>query len=74
MECLQLDLFTGKPVAPVFESSSDYDDAARRAGFEDLFVDPCKGCELRDFCGSDDCAMHLFELDVNEPETDYAVL
>lgn len=26
-------------------------------------VDPCKGCELRDFC-SDDCAKHLTPLDV----------
>jgi hypothetical protein len=25
--------------------------------------DPCKNCELRGVCDSDDCAMHLFSLD-----------
>ena len=26
-------------------------------------VDPCKGCDLRDFC-TDDCAKHLTPIDV----------
>ena len=26
-------------------------------------IDPCKGCELRDFC-TDDCAKHLTPIDV----------
>lgn len=68
MLAIQLDLFTGREVAPSFKSARDFEDAARRA---DILLDilaPCERCELRDFCGSDDCAQHLFDLDVNEPE------
>lgn len=64
--CIQLDLFSGQPVAPSFESARDYDDAARRIGLVEKDFNPCPFCELRDFCGSDDCAQHLFDLDVNE--------
>lgn len=68
MLAIQLDLFTGREVAPSFESARDYDDAARRAGILADILAPCERCELRDFCGSDDCAQHLFDLDVDEHE------
>lgn len=69
---LQLDLFTGREISPSFEGAHDYDAAAKRAGIDGLFLNPCKGCALRDFCGSDDCAQHGFDLDVDdEPKGDW---
>ena len=29
-------------------------------------VDPCIKCRYRGMCDTDDCAMHLFDLDVNK--------
>lgn len=66
MIALQLDLFSGKPFAPSFEGAQDYRDAERRAGLGVKDFNPCPFCELRDFCGSDDCAQHLFDLDVDK--------
>lgn len=40
------------------------DSAASRQGIASVFVDPCKGCDLAEVCGHDDCAHHLFSLDV----------
>lgn len=68
MLAIQLDLFSGQPVAPSFESAADYDEPARRAGLVEQDFNPCPSCELRAFCGSDDCAQHLFPLDIEEPE------
>lgn len=66
--CIQLDLFSGSPVAPSFESARDYDDAAKRAGFaDDLLSDPCRDCSLRDFCG-DECGRLGFSVSVNDPQ------
>ena len=68
MLAIQLDLFSGKPVAPSFEGAKAFDDAAKRAGiYDDLVLNPCKNCSLRDFC-SDDCAQHLYDVDVEVPE------
>ena len=66
MIALQLDLFIGREVAPSFEGASDYDDAAKRAGIDDVLLTPCKDCPYHGLCDSDDCAMHLFDLDVDE--------
>lgn len=66
MLALQLDLFSGQPVALSFEGAKDYRNAERRAGLVAKDFNPCPFCELREVCGSDDCAQHLFDLDVNE--------
>lgn len=63
---MQLDLFTGMSIAPSIEGAQDYRDAERRAGLGVKDFNPCPFCELRIFCGSDDCAQHLFDLDVND--------
>lgn len=69
MKALQLDLFTGQPVAPSFMGAADYEEPARRAGLTAKDFNPCPFCELRDFCGSDECAMKLYEIDQpNAPE------
>lgn len=67
MKAMQLDLFSGQPVAPSFESAKDYRDEERRAGLVAKDFNPCPFCELREFCGPDDCAQHLFDIDVNDP-------
>lgn len=46
----------------------DLDSAAMRQGVLSEVLNPCAHCELADFCGRDDCAMHLFPLDVPERE------
>lgn len=67
MLAIQLDLFTGREVAPSFESARDYDDAARRADIlEDLQLEPCRSCPLSDFC-SDECGRLGFSVSVNDP-------
>ena len=71
MLAIQLDLFTGRVVAPSFESARDYDDAARRAGILADILAPCERCELRDFCGSDDCAQLLFDTDCDFDPMEY---
>ena len=70
MSCVQLDLFTGKPIAPVFEGAQAYDEPAKRAGIADMILNPCKACKLREFCSPDDCAQHLFDLDLKYPENE----
>lgn len=46
----------------------ELDSAAMRQGILSEVLNPCVNCELADFCGHDDCAMHLFPLDVPEQE------
>lgn len=41
--------------------------AAMRQGLQSEIIDPCKGCDLAEVCGHDDCAHHLFDLDSPEP-------
>lgn len=75
MQAIQLDLFTGKLVpsaSPVIrekeeERSSSVNDICPRGTISStLTLDPCRGCPLRGLCPSDDCAMHLYELDDQE--------
>lgn len=55
-------LFPDVPSSVDDVSSSDHKCAADRP-FAKL-VDPCKGCEFRDYCCGDDCAKHGFPIDV----------
>ena len=71
MDCIQLDLFSGRVIAPVESACAEYDDAADRQGLQSLFVDPCEGCDLRDFC-SDECAKHLYPIDVNKEPKNFS--
>lgn len=52
----------------VNDTCADFDAMALRQGIVSCFADPCKGCVYSGLCDADDCAMHLFELDVNDPE------
>ena len=55
--CIQLDLFTGAVIAPVIAELEEPEHEPVEV------LNPCLGCELREFC-SDDCAKHLTPLDV----------
>lgn len=75
MQAIQLDLFTGARVPstnPVIHEKEDVrtlsesDICPRSTINSTLTLDPCKGCPLRGLCPSDDCAMHLYELDDEE--------
>ena len=54
----------------VSNTSADLDAMALRQGIVSCFADPCKGCVYSGLCDADDCAMHLFDLDVNDPYLD----
>lgn len=63
---LRLD-FSPIPVGAGVDTLKDLDAAAMRQGVVSEIIDPCKGCDLAEFCGYDDCAHHLFDLDSPEP-------
>lgn len=75
MQAIQLDIFTGNLVpitSPVIAEKedvrtlSDKDICPRGTISSTLTLDPCKGCPLAGLCSSDDCGMHLYELDEKE--------
>lgn len=68
---MQLDLFSGREVVPIFEGASDYDEPAKRAGFDGLFLQPCLGCPLYGVCDNDECGQKLFDLDCDFDPLDY---
>ena len=68
---MQLDLFTGREVAPIFESARDYDEPAKRAGIDSLLVSTCKGCPFYGMCDNDECGQKLFDLDCDFNPLDY---
>lgn len=49
------------------DTLQELDAAAKRQGLEPYIFDPCKGCDLAEFCGHDECGYHLFDLDSPEP-------
>lgn len=68
---MQLDLFTGREVAPIFEGARDYDEPAKRAGLNGLFLQPCDGCPFCGICDSDECGQKLFDIDCDFNPFDY---
>lgn len=60
------------------DTRADLDAAAMRQNVLSEVLNPCTHCALADFCGHDDCAMHGFPLDIEEPEDflfeDYLVM
>lgn len=75
MQAILLDFTTGaqvqstNPVIPVngdARTLSDNDICPRGTINSTLIQDPCKGCPLRGLCPSDDCGMHLYDLDDQE--------
>lgn len=59
METRQIDLFTGleisRPLNPEKESYL-YDSAAH-------ILNPCEGCDLKEWCSDDDCAKKGYPID-----------
>lgn len=68
MNAIQLDLFTGleisSPMNPQQEPTM-LEPAAH-------ILNPCKGCDLREWCGEDDCAKKGYPIDL--PTTHFANL
>lgn len=71
MLAVQLDIFSGQPVAPSFESAAELDQRAKRQGILDMILNPCEGCDLRDFCGTDSCGKHLYDIDMDFDPGEY---
>ena len=57
-------------VSVVVDTVRALDAAAYRQGIAGCFSNPCKDCPYFGLCDADDCAMHLFDLDVNDPDLD----
>lgn len=57
-------------VSMVVDTVRALDAAAYRQGIAVCFSNPCKDCACFGLCDADDCAMHLFDLDVNDPYLD----
>ena len=76
----QLSLNFGEAIAPakvvaidaqvdaLVDTRAALDAAAMRQQIVSEVLNPCTHCELAEFCGHDDCAMHGFPLDVKEQE------
>lgn len=65
MSAIQLDLWSGA----VLTAPSTLEESAAHQPAAFTPADPCKECELKGLCPSDDCGAHLFPLDV--PTIDY---
>lgn len=49
------------------DTLQELDAAAKRQGLVPYLFDPCKGCDLAEVCGHDDCGYKLYEIDSPEP-------
>ena len=60
MNAIQLDLFTGLEISsPMnFEKETEMQDSTVHP------VNPCIGCELKEWCGNDDCAKKGYPIDL----------
>lgn len=55
MMAVQIDLLSGQPVAPSFESARELDERAKRQGFYPELFDVCEMCPDRECCCGDEC-------------------
>jgi len=68
---IQLDFgFAGAGAPAIVDTARALDAAAYRQGIAVCFSNPCKVCFYSGLCDADDCAMHLYDLDVNDPDLD----
>ena len=64
----QIDLFTGVEISTPMNPEPDTDLGTS----SEHILNPCEGCDLREWCGPDDCAKHGFPIDM--PTTRFANL
>lgn len=68
---IQLELdFAPQLGASLDDDVRAFDVAATRQGLASFLYDPCKGCDLAEWCGHDDCAHKLYDIDVLNPDLD----
>lgn len=60
MVATQLDLFTGMAIATPANSETDNHLGTSAAHI----LNPCDGCDLREWCGEDDCAKKGYPIDL----------
>ena len=68
MVARQIDLFTGLEISSPMNSENDNNMSKSAAHI----INPCEGCDLKEWCGADDCAKHGFPIDM--PTTRFANL
>ena len=64
----QIDLFTGLEIS----SPMNIEQEPKPLKTAEHNLNPCEGCDLREWCGADDCAKHGFPIDM--PTTRFANL
>ena len=60
MVAIQLDLFTGLEISSPMNPEKESDPGTSAAHN----LNPCIGCDLKEWCGADDCAKHGFPIDM----------
>lgn len=60
MVARQIDLFTGLEISSPMNPETDSDLGTSAAHI----LNPCEGCDLKEWCGADDCAKHGFPIDL----------
>lgn len=60
MVARQIDLFTGLEISSPMNPEKESD-----LGKSTVHIlNPCEGCDLKEWCGADDCAKHGFPIDM----------
>lgn len=60
MVAKQLDLFTGLAIASPMNSETESNLGTSTVHI----VNPCEGCDLKEWCGNDDCAKKGYPIDL----------
>lgn len=60
MVAQQIDLFTGVEISTPMNQKQEPTTLEPAAHI----LNPCEGCDLREWCGPDDCAKHGFPIDL----------
>lgn len=60
MMAIQLDLFTGQAIADPVNPETETEMQVRPGNN----INPCIGCELREWCSDDDCAKKGYPIDL----------
>jgi hypothetical protein len=68
MNAIQLDLFTGLEISSPMNPETEPQKQVSKVHIEN----PCIGCDLREWCGNDDCAKKGYPIDL--PTTRFANL
>lgn len=62
MQAIQLNIWDWQGEAPAPTRTLEPVVCPRDTNNSTLYLDPCRGCPLRELCDDDECAMHLYDI------------